>query len=176
MTTYELYDGKPPHERGSETSRDAAVSMIEASDSLRSRVYRVLVSRGEKGATDDQLERTLHVETGRRQRHQTISARRRELVLLGLVRDSGQTRLTSSAREATVWVVAPAADFCELEWQKIRAHQRGESRRHKLGRWLAFLNAGEWPAEFGGPRPIDVTDAQIVGARAALRAVLAVLR
>ena len=36
-------------------------------------------------------------------RHQTASARRRALVLRGLVRDSGRTRRTDSGRRAIVW-------------------------------------------------------------------------
>ncbi len=39
--------------------------------------------------------------------HQTVGARVRGLVLKGIVRDSGKTRLTRSGRKAVVWEVTP---------------------------------------------------------------------
>ena len=54
--------------------------------------------RGEFGLTDDELEVMSAM------RHQTASARRRGLVLKGLVRDSGQRRPTRSGSMAIVWV------------------------------------------------------------------------
>ena len=81
-----------------DTSRRAAVSMIEAASNLRRQVYRFVRDRRSFGATDDEIERALGL------RHQTASARRRELVLAGVIWDSGVQRTTSSGRKATVWV------------------------------------------------------------------------
>lgn len=90
--------GVPPHVAGSETSQAAALSQLGKASSKRRRVYEVI--RDEPGgATDDLVE----ARTG--WRHQTVSARRRELVLKGLVKDSGRKATTSSGRKATVWVV-----------------------------------------------------------------------
>jgi len=50
------------------------------------------------GYTDDELEQELGW------LHQTLSARRRELVQKGFVKDSGKKRPTRSGRGATVWM------------------------------------------------------------------------
>lgn len=50
------------------------------------------------GATDWEVERALNLS------HQSASARRRELVLRGLVRDSGNTRMGGAGRKISVWV------------------------------------------------------------------------
>ena len=100
-----LYDGNAPHVAGSETSKAAGESVGRVS--MRDKVYSLISQRTktgreslftDEGATDDELERLL------RMRHQTASARRRELVLLGKVVDSGRTRKTRSGCKATVWV------------------------------------------------------------------------
>lgn len=65
----------------------------------RQRVLEFVTKRGfYKGATDDEIERAL------RMRHQTASARRRELVKDGLIMASGRKRPTRSGRFATIWV------------------------------------------------------------------------
>jgi hypothetical protein len=94
-----LYDGSPPSE-DSDTSRAAAKSMTVTSNSMRGQVLSIIDRYLVTGRTDDELEEY----TG--WRHQTVSARRRELVLLGKVKDSGKRRKTRSGRSATVWVVA----------------------------------------------------------------------
>jgi len=93
----EAYGGLPPHEKGSETSRAAADSMVPKAGTLRALVFDFIRHRVD-GATDDEIERGLEL------RHQTASARRRELVISGHVRDSGFKRNTSSGRKAVVWV------------------------------------------------------------------------
>ena len=97
----EIYGGLPPHVAGDDTSFAAALSMLEHSDSLRARVYRFIKRRGDYGSTDDEIEAV----SG--QRHQTISARRRELShpKIGIVVDSGERRATRSGRMAKVWIV-----------------------------------------------------------------------
>jgi len=88
-----------PYVPHSDTSRKAAREMKGKGPVLRVKVYRYLQSRGPAGATDDEIEAALEM------RHQTVSARRRELVQRGLAQDSGQRRKTSSGRTATVWTV-----------------------------------------------------------------------
>lgn len=84
-----------PH-NDTDTSIAAAAGLGDRAPSMRQRVHNALRFLG--GATDEELERHLNG------RHQTISARRRELVLKGLARDSGERRKTSSGRDAIVWV------------------------------------------------------------------------
>src|SRR5262245_28906683 len=91
-----LYKGKPPFEASSDTSRAAAESMREPSGKQRQRVF-AAIAAGPK--TDEKVE---HI-TGLR--HQSASARRRELVLAGHVEDSGLREVNSSGRPAAVWRV-----------------------------------------------------------------------
>jgi len=91
------YGGHPPHVKGSDTSAAAAVSIRVPAGTLRFKVFAYLKKRGAAGSTDEELEHALEL------RHQTASARRRELVLDGLVEDSGERRKTSSGRQAVVW-------------------------------------------------------------------------
>lgn len=104
MTQLTLYGGNAPHVAGSATSKAAGESVDCLS--MRQKVWRIIVYQsscstayGKRyGATDDEIEQQLNL------RHQTVSPRRRELVLLGKVVDSGRTRPTRSGRRATVWV------------------------------------------------------------------------
>ena len=90
----------PPHARGSTTSAAAADSITDVAGSLRARVLGHIAGTG--GSTCDEIEAALDL------RHQTASARVRELALLGRVRDAGGRRRTRSGRQAVVWVeVAP---------------------------------------------------------------------
>ena len=98
MSDYELYGGLPPHE-SSPTSIAAAIKIKEAAGPLRDQVLLWIKWSGDAGFTDDDLERRMEI------RHQTLSARRRELVLLDKIVDSGRTRKTSSGRQATIWVI-----------------------------------------------------------------------
>jgi len=92
------YGGKPPFEKTSDTSKAASESVIGAAVSIRLRVLHLIVQTRSHGATDDEIEEALGL------RHQTASARRRELVLNGRVEDSGLRRNTRSGRSATVWI------------------------------------------------------------------------
>lgn len=67
---------------------------------LHLEVLEFLRARGERGATDDEIERALTLS------HQSASARRRELVIMDLAYDSGHRRRTRSGRTATVWRAA----------------------------------------------------------------------
>ena len=95
------YPYDAPFVAGSETSEEAAKSIKPSS--LRSKVASMLRLRGLFGSTDDELEVSLGL------RHQTVSARRRELVLLGKAIDSGAKRVTRSGRKATVWIACEEA-------------------------------------------------------------------
>ena len=90
------YGGLPPSVSSSDTSREAAVSMSHVAHALRTKAYNYIVSH--EGATCDEIENALNM------RHQTASARVRELVLLGVIVNSGQRRKTRSGRSASVWI------------------------------------------------------------------------
>lgn len=87
-----------PFVKGSTTSRAAADSMKAHDPAVRSRVLGFILARGARGATDQEVEDYTGL------RHQTASSTRRRLVLSGHVKDSGQTRLNPSGRQAVVWV------------------------------------------------------------------------
>jgi hypothetical protein len=93
-------NGLVPRVAGSDTSADAADSQ-EPQLVTKQMTVLGLLRDAPDGLTDDELEE----KTG--WRHQTVSARRRELVLSGRVRDTGARRMTSSGRQATVWGAVP---------------------------------------------------------------------
>lgn len=97
VETEGLYGGMPPHEAVS-TSQAAAVSVKPVTGRLRAQVLRT-IEQNPDGLTDDDIE----VLTGLK--HQTASARRRELYLLGKIRSIGE-RPTRSGRKAKVWIAA----------------------------------------------------------------------
>lgn len=97
MSDYHLYGGKPPHQK-SDTSEGAAEAIEPEVGRLQRMVLDHLREHGT--ATDDELEVALGL------KHQTVSARRRELVLDGLVADTGERRATRSGVRATVWALA----------------------------------------------------------------------
>lgn len=81
-----------------ETSKAAEQSVADDTARLRRLVMNAVKGRGKHGATCDELEVLFHL------RHQTASARLRELFLMNRVKDSGERRLTRSQRKAIVWV------------------------------------------------------------------------
>ena len=80
------YPDEPGAVAGCDTSEQAAQT-IDAS-SMRRKVRSYVDSQGASGATCDEVEVALEM------RHQTASARVRELVLRGELRDSGARRPT----------------------------------------------------------------------------------
>jgi hypothetical protein len=90
-----------PYMPGSATSEAAAKAKAPTAVTDEQRVLTVIAVSAFDGATDDEIERTLGM------LHQNASARRRGLVLKGLVVDSGRTRKTRSGRSATVWIAKP---------------------------------------------------------------------
>lgn len=89
----------PPH-NGTETSREAAESVRDDVGRQEAMILALLDEAGSDGMTDDEIE----VATGLR--HESASARRRGLVLKGLVVDSGKVRPTRRGRKAVCWVLA----------------------------------------------------------------------
>lgn len=95
--------GELPHS-DADTSHGAAVAAHEVAPKDRARVLSFIRSRRAEGAIDDEIEVALSLS------HQTASARRRELVLAGLVAEAGKKRLTRSGSPAKVWsAVEPPA-------------------------------------------------------------------
>ena len=68
---------------------------------MRWKVFAAVARSGTRGVTDDEMEVLLGMS------HQTTSARRRELVLKGLIGTNGDKRKTRSGRNAQVWRTQP---------------------------------------------------------------------
>jgi hypothetical protein len=83
-----------PYQSHSWTSQAAAESVTTA-ETDRQRVLKYI--RAAYGATDEMIATALCLNPS------TARPRRVELVRLGLIVDSGRTRLTSSGRAATIW-------------------------------------------------------------------------
>ncbi len=94
-------DGLPPYQRHSDTSRTAAVAVASSGKPHidRERVMNYLMSRGDEGATDEEMQNGIPLAQNSQR------PRRIECCQGGLVRDSGRTRKTKSGRKAVVWVV-----------------------------------------------------------------------
>ena len=101
---YDLFGGTPPHSDG-DTSLEAAEAAKATVKRKRAQVRAHIEACGVNGATDDEIEVALGFP------HQTASARRRELVLLGLVKASGVKRKTRNGRWAKVWVTGIGAEL-----------------------------------------------------------------
>jgi hypothetical protein len=78
-------------------------------DSLRRRVLRWFIERGEKGGTDDEAQDCMELT------HQVETVRRWELFKACLVRDSGKKRPTKTGHPAIVWV-ATGNDYDAVDW------------------------------------------------------------
>jgi hypothetical protein len=85
-----------------DTSHDAARSIGEMTE-VRQAVLDILRAIGP--ATDEDLEHAYHASSAPRQTGQSIRTRRRELVLMGLVGESGTLKRKASGRHAIVWRV-----------------------------------------------------------------------
>jgi hypothetical protein len=92
-----IYPERPGHVRDCDTSTAAADSLDDNLLSrLRAQIFTIIDLRP-RGATCDEIEIALNL------RHQTASARVRELALGGLIFDTGQRRSTRSGRSARVY-------------------------------------------------------------------------
>ena len=85
-----------PYSQGSTTSFKAALAALANADKDTVAVAFAIYSRGDEGATDEEVEMLL----GRK--HQTVSARRNELAKTPLIEAAGE-RKTRSGVDATVW-------------------------------------------------------------------------
>jgi hypothetical protein len=95
----DLFTHRPPHVRGSATSKAAADSVAESAGNLRNKVLTCIADTGAAGMTTDEIEAALDM------RHQTASARIVELVNAGKILKTDRTRPTRSGRAAAVYTV-----------------------------------------------------------------------
>jgi hypothetical protein len=95
----DLFTYRPPHVRGSATSKAAADSVAECAGNLRNKVLTCIADTGAAGSTCDEIEQALQL------RHQTCSARIVELVNAGKILKTDRTRRTRSGRAAAVYTV-----------------------------------------------------------------------
>lgn len=142
----DVYAGTTPRVRGSETSEKAGDSMIGPAKSLRTLVYEYLREFGPK--TDEEIETALAL------KHQTASARRRELVLGGWVVETDERRETSSGRTATVWRALPRDERLP-EDERPSTEIRGTIESFDLADALreAFFAGVAWDASEGAGSP-----------------------
>jgi hypothetical protein len=89
------YPVSPGYVAGSDTSKAAAQSI--SAGTVRAWVYDAIKKSGKRGMSCEELEKRLHL------RHQSASARIRELFLFGKIKVLG-TRENSSGRSARVYV------------------------------------------------------------------------
>ena len=96
---YDFFD-RVPYRQASNLSRDAAKALRYGArrTTLEAKVYEALVSSGEEGLTDPEIQTKLQIDGS------TQRPRRVKLCKRGLVRDSGQTRPSPKSRQCTVWV------------------------------------------------------------------------
>ena len=134
-----------------DTSEAAAASIVMKLGELQTEVFTFIRAAGFVGATDEEIQRILDM------RPNTARPRRRELEMKGLVFDSGRRRITSSGRDAIVWVAyeehveknAPKRSDRNRERQLLRvlykaapSHQGGHS---DVGQEIADLLGVPFP-------------------------------
>ena len=101
--------GLPPHQRHSDTSREAAAGIAEKIGKMERSVL-LLLSRHADGLSDQEGCSLLSMDGN------TYRPRRVTLANKGLVRDTGERRMTAHRKKAAVWAVTPAgADFLREE-------------------------------------------------------------
>lgn len=89
-----------PYVVSSDTSKSAAKNEATKAVSDNEKILELFQAVGPTGLTDREIESALNL------RQSTASARRRGLVLAGLVKDSGGYRTTPSGNKAAVWVLS----------------------------------------------------------------------
>jgi hypothetical protein len=99
----EPYGGRPPFERSSDTSKGASDHIHPSAATLRGQVLEWIFSQAERGATCDESEVAL------RMKHQTCSARIRELVLTDHLVNTGLKRKTRAGVDASIYTVPSKA-------------------------------------------------------------------
>lgn len=89
----------PAHHNAPRGTSEVAAAMIAPhTNSMRDRVLMAIIESEEHGLTDDEGEQQLRIIP------QSYTPRRRELVILRMVQDSGNRRITSNGGSAAVWI------------------------------------------------------------------------
>lgn len=101
-----------------EVSLEGALATLRNITDQHHRIYNYILEHG--GSTDDELEVALGIS------HSSIAARRRELVLKGLLKDSLETRITRRNRKAIVWVMGMNVTEIGKDAPKVVAPDRTE--------------------------------------------------
>lgn len=81
------------------TSRLAAQAVLPKTGTLRKTIYDFFYARGLHGATDEEAQRTLHIDGN------TLRPARGSLVSDGFLIDTGLTRKNDKGRDCIVWRV-----------------------------------------------------------------------
>lgn len=144
-----------------DTSFSALLEIEGSAATIRGLILREIIAKD--GATDEELEKALGIKGS------TQRPRRRELEQQGLIQDSGLRRLTSSGREAIVWVAvedpmpvalpkrgkkgqkglavhAPSRREVQTALQELRELVRGRAISAELtrvGLWLRSISQDE---------------------------------
>jgi hypothetical protein len=92
-----LYRGLPPHVAHSDTSRAAALAQLGRATREHKRIYKHVKQAGAQGKTCDEVEEELKL------RHQTASARLRELTIMGKLAIDDLKRPTRTGNPAHVY-------------------------------------------------------------------------
>ena len=93
-----LWDIAPPARRGQETQAAGAAAIAPHAPGLRAKVYGYIRSRGESGATDEEISHALAMKVS------SVCGRRNELLMQGRVREAPLRRAANSGVEVKVWV------------------------------------------------------------------------
>jgi hypothetical protein len=93
------YGGEPPSQKHSPTSIAAAASIKMRIGPMHRKILAWL-EQNPSGASDERMARVLGIGQN------TFRPRRRELQLLGRIKDSGRKELTDSGSDAVIWVLA----------------------------------------------------------------------
>jgi len=93
-----------PHQTHSATSAEAAERAEPRAGTDQALILAALRFAGDYGGTDEEMQNALGMNPS------TQRPRRIELVSVGLVVDSGETRPTRSGRRAVVWRAVPAKE------------------------------------------------------------------
>ena len=92
-----------------DTSKEAYLSVIPLISDMKARILTAIRANP---STDDGLEHLLNM------KHQTLSARRRELVKDKLIEESGDYMKTRSGRKARVWRVTESGIMAISKWKE----------------------------------------------------------
>ena len=95
---YPLYDGEPPSQKHSDTSRAAASQIKHKIGPLHHQIMDYL-ERNPQGATDERMQSDIPMAAN------TQRPRRVELTQLGRVIDAGRRDVTRARRAAVVWTL-----------------------------------------------------------------------